>query len=154
MYKKRIIIIGATLAIVALLVAVFVHFGHKPSKVQFDPYELEWYNGSVVTGSFSSEKEGKYCLNLHSDSTGYSTVMVSEQTYRHYSMGDTIRVVRPVEHVDSIEDGSSEETAPVDFPVQVKTVQYGEHQYLVTSLGGICHDDFGCPYCNSPELWK
>jgi hypothetical protein len=115
------------------------------SLVPYDQYELADYNGYVVTGKFESSKEGMFNITLHSDSIGYTNVLVSEKTFSQHNLGDTINVVRPVEETQ-VDTTEKVQSAP--FEVKLMNVEWAGHIYIVTSVGGIEHDWGNCPCMN------
>lgn len=102
----------------------------------FDPYELEDYNGYVLVGTMRDKD--KMCFSLRTDNV-MTQVEVSEATFNSYTLGDTIKCVRPTE-TDTIQEQVQESP--------YKVVQLGNHEYVVTSGGGICHYE-DCVYCTA-----
>lgn len=104
------------------------------------PYELEAYNGYTVVGTMIQKDGDGMChiLTLSSEN-GTVSVKVSETTYKRYSLGDTVNETRPV-----AEKKNEVGTETVEEDV-FKIVVIGNHEYITSSTGGICHNE-DCPF--------
>lgn len=103
------------------------------------PYELEAYNGYTVVGTMIQKDGDGMChvLTLSSEN-GTVSVKVSETTYKRYTLGDTVNETRPAAEKKN-EVGT--ETVEEVF----KIVVIGNHEYITSSTGGICHNE-DCPF--------
>ena len=103
------------------------------------PYELEAYNGYTVVGTMIRDNNGEmeHILTLSSENESV-TLKVSEITFKRYTLGDTVNETRPVAEKKN-EVGT--ETVEEVF----KIVVIGNHEYITSSTGGICHNE-DCPF--------
>lgn len=104
------------------------------------PYELEEYNGYTVVGTMTRNNNGEmeHILTL-SNGNETITLNVCEITFKRYTLGDTVNETRPVpEKKNEVGVETVEEEL-------FKIVVIGNHEYITSSTGGICHNE-DCPF--------
>lgn len=129
----------------ALLLTILIGLPScKDKGIEYDPYELEKYDGYVLVGTMHDviNKTDIYSFILV-NGIEHNNVDVSKKTFGMYSLGDTIHCVRPTNKPIKNDSVSLNNQDTMIYILE----KIGNHEYIFSKYGGIEHNE-DCAYCN------